>query len=42
MLHPILQAKLILQIKQAERQKEKKQPKNKTKKPSYFIGIAKW
>jgi hypothetical protein len=41
MLHPITQAKLLLQIKQAEREQEKKKPKTKTKKP-YLIGIVRW
>lgn len=41
MLHPLLQAKLILQIKQAEKQQEKKKTKTKTKKP-YLIGIVRF
>ena len=41
MLHPIAQAKLLLQIKQAEREQEKKKVKTKSKKP-YLIGIVRF
>lgn len=41
MLHPLLQAKLILQIRQAEKEQEKKKTKTKTKKP-YLIGIVRF
>lgn len=41
MLHPLLQAKLILQIRQVEKEQEKKKTKTKTKKP-YLIGIVRF